>query len=168
MSGDTEFYFGREESSERLRLCGPIVAARLRATDFVRDAQLARGTDCPPQDVHLLVDTGALITCVDEYVLNHLGLQPVRYASLYGVNRRSDQFPIYQCVLMLPLERKGQQPRMAPFPIEVAGLPHRSGALPNHNGLLGRDFLRSFRFAYDGPSGGFVLFVPGKLALEPG
>ena len=111
--------------------------------------------------MHLLVDTGAAITCVD------VSVSPIRYTTLYGVNRRAEKYPIYQCVLLLPLEQHGGAPRMAPFSIDVAGLPHHTGASPNHDGLLGRDFLKRFRFAYDGPSGRFVLFVPGDRPLEP-
>lgn len=163
-----EYYAGREENAERLALCGPILAARMRPTSFVHDIQVEQGIDRPPHDVHLLVDTGAAITCVDVAVLESLGLQPVDYTTLYGVNRRADRYPVYRCVLDMPLERKGGKSRMAPFQIVVAGLPQHAGAGPNHNGLLGRDFLKRFRFAYDGPSGRFVIFVPGNLALEPG
>ena len=156
---DDEFYDGKDLSGTHLIQNGPVVVAKLRPPRFIAAHLIAHGQEVVELPIKLVIDTGAFATGVDVSAMRALRLNPVRYATVFGIDRVPNQYGVYQCELLLPLVKRDGTSRMLPFPISAVGLPHHHGTDPNHNGLLGRDFLSSFAFAYHGPEGRFQLRV---------
>ena len=156
-----ESYIGRMHNAAHLAEVGPVVAARLRLDDDAFHLLAAHGTDAPPVDVQLLVDTGASHSFIERRVAQQLRLQRKRLEPVRMANHQEFRCETYDAVLMLPLEGHGG-PRMAPLPIRLLGIPTPQTEMP-YQGLLGRDFLSRFGFAYHGPDGRFAL----RLNPEP-
>ena len=140
-----ESYIGRMHDAAHLAEVGPVVAARLRLDDDAFHLLAAHGTDAPPVDVQLLVDTGASHSFIERRVAQQLRLQRKRLEPVRMANHQEFRCETYDAVLMLPLEGHGG-PRMAPLPIRLLGIPTPQTEMP-YQGLLGRDFLSRFGFA---------------------
>lgn len=72
------------------------------------------------------------------------------------------QRPVYRIIVALEFEDEYGQQYPAEIPLSVIASPPAPANLPkdmtfHHEGLLGLDFLRRFRFTYDGPTNSFLL-----------
>jgi hypothetical protein len=72
------------------------------------------------------------------------------------------QRPVYRIIVALEFEDEYGRPHPAEIPLSVIASPPAPPDLPKdmafrHEGLLGLDFLRLFRFTYDGPTNSFLL-----------
>jgi predicted aspartyl protease len=90
---------------------------------------------------HLLVDTGAQLTVVENTVAVALGLVPIRYARITGVSGRSDECPVYRMGVVIGMAEDGtSRPHQATFVADVAGVPSPPVKL-THIGLDTLPFL---------------------------
>jgi hypothetical protein len=105
----------------------------------------------------MLVDTGAMSTCISEVAAQALGLQPVRIAKTYGAAGLHEN-KVYEAQLLIGIEGKGLRSDIR-FEMQTIGVPQldeqMKGLKINDReqtliGLLGRDFLRFTTFTYDG------------------
>jgi Retroviral aspartyl protease len=136
---------------------GPLIKVTLGPPQEEMARTIAAG-GIPKTITHnLLVDTGAQATCVEDTILQALGLVPIRFTQMMGVSGKSDECPVYLMSITLAMKEDGTGAvHGAVFAAPVVGTP--SPAVPlNHIGLLGRDFLQFVRLAYDGPKGEFEL-----------
>lgn len=136
---------------------GPLIRVTLGPPQEEMAATIAAG-GIPKTITHnLLVDTGAQATSVEDTILQALGLVPIRFTPVMGVSGKLDECPVYLMSVTLGMKEDGTGSTLqAVFAAPVVGTP--SPAVPlNHIGLLGRDFLRFVRLAYDGPKGEFEI-----------
>jgi len=114
----------------------------------------------------MMVDTGAEITIVEDAVPKFLHLEPIRFATIAGVTGDLD-CPIYRLEIAISSNHHdGDDGTMEEirFSADVVAVPPVMELARPHVGLLGRDFLQSVRFEYDGPSGTYRLIderLPG-------
>lgn len=159
MARDT--YVGRMLNAVHLRDVGPVVVGKLRLDNETFHALVAHGAESHPVATHLLIDTGASHSFVERRVAQQLRLQPRRRETVRMADHKEFRSEVYQALLEVGLEGDGGSDMIA-FPISLIGLPNPDVALP-YQGLLGRDFLSRFGFAYHGPDGRFAL----RLNPEP-
>lgn len=136
---------------------GPLVLVTLSPPLALSGQQSA-----PPQ-AKLMVDTGAQCTVVEDVILQGLGLAPIGFRNIVGVSQVSQKCPVYLLNIgleMAPMPNQGGG-IMCTVTLPVVGMPSPSQPA-EHVGLLGRDFLSHFIFAYDGPSGVFMIEMPPK------
>jgi predicted aspartyl protease len=106
---------------------------------------------------HLLVDTGAQRTCVEDKIAQALGLVPIHFAQMMGVSGKVEDYPVYRMSITLGMKEDGTEKVLpATFVSDVVGTPSPATPL-THVGLLGRDFLRYVKVVYDGPEATFEL-----------
>lgn len=132
---------------------GPIVQVALRPSLLVPGKPAAIITT-------MMIDTGADRTVVDVRVAEELGVAPHRFVSMVGVSQKPELCPEYRLTVVLAMSDDVTGVGIdVNFSANVIGMP-----APNHEsahyGLIGRDFLRHFRFTYDGPKGTFEIFYP--------
>ncbi len=138
-----------------LEAVGPLVAARLRPTVQQSVHLLGAGEPADPfVQVRLLVDTGAVGSFVTIEHARRIGLRPISRELAVGIGGNVE-CPVYIAMLDLPVEVEGAKSGMMPVRVRLAGL--ERGVTSTFDGLLGRDFLRDFAYAYDGPSDRFLL-----------
>jgi hypothetical protein len=133
----------------RLQIEGPRVAVEIAAPTVLVEFLMRCGLPVPPvRHGYALIDTGASITAVDEEVVASLGIQPIG-----------------QMKLSTPSQSRSASLYAARLICSVAATPVREmldivGCTLQPQGfiaLLGRNFLRSSVFVYDGPRGCFTL-----------
>jgi len=98
-----------------------------------------------------LIDTGASISVVDIRVLEGLGLRPINTIPIRGCSDTASlQAPTF--MVRFQFASRDLKDRV----LVVVGLPlaRKTG---DEIALLGRDILRTARFVYDGPAGGYSL-----------
>lgn len=133
---------------------GPLVAVELAPHPSVPSAGIVS-----PIPVKMMVDTGAQRTVIEKRLASQLGVAPIRFQQMVGVSQQPELCPVYVVSVTLRVGDNLQHAEVT-FVAEVIGM--SSPPTPQeHVGLLGRDFLRHFRFTYDGPRGEFEL-VPEK------
>jgi predicted aspartyl protease len=110
-----------------------------------------QGTPIITANIALLLDTGADRTVVERQVAERMGLTPIRYAEMAGVNQQIDLYPVYLMTIRLGVTGSGKE-GILDFNAEIIGMPSPQTPQP-HAGLLGRDFLRGFYSTYNGGSG---------------
>lgn len=144
---------GDAGSGQGLWLNGPLVNVGLATTQQHADAV---GIARTSTQAMLLVDTGADITCVDDRIPAQLGLVPIRFRPLMGVNGVPEDRPVYRMSILVGMASGSGGMGQAEFTADVVGLPAPAYATA-YAGLLGRDFLAHVRFSYDGPAGTYEL-----------
>jgi hypothetical protein len=107
----------------------------------------------PAIPAHLMVDTGAHLTCLREDYLQQAGLAPIRVGSMVGVSGKPELCPVYRACIEIGMADPQGNTMAGRFVADVYGVK----ALGHVDGLLGRDFLRHFRFVYNGPDGTFEI-----------
>lgn len=137
---------------------GPIVQVALRPSLLVPGKPAAIITT-------MMIDTGADRTVVDVRVAEELGVAPHRFVSMVGVSQKPELCPEYRLTVVLAMSDDVTGVSIdVNFSANVVGMPapnHKSA----HYGLIGRDFLRHFRFTYDGPTGTFEIFHPARIQI---
>jgi hypothetical protein len=108
----------------------------------------------------MMVDTGAQRTLVDDRLPAQLGFKPLRYEQMIGVSQKPELYPVYKMSIAIMMDAGHAGYVQVQFHADIVGMP-TPGAAQQHNGLLGRDFLRQFKFVYDGPAGEFHLSGQG-------
>jgi hypothetical protein len=136
-------------SAQRLAVYGPTIPVAVSVTP-IHAQQLQRlGQAIPPAVPGLaLIDTGASLCCVDESVIQQLGIPPFGYSSVAGATGTSSQ-ATYPASLSFP---------GTPIPnitfFDFIGSPLASlGILV----LIGRNVLSQFVMVYNGPGGHVAL-----------
>lgn len=146
---------------------GPIVGVHVGpATMEVGDGSRLSGPH------HVMIDTGAERTLLDEELCKSLGIPPIRYEWVIGIAAARIMCPVYRIGISLGMTldaRPDTSKRLAgliTFASDVIGMPRNEKAI--HMGLLGRDFLANFHLAYNGPGAEFVLsWKDASLATIP-
>lgn len=152
-------YVGVRGTGANLAALGPIVLGRLRPT-LRRAAELLDPGDPsknpaePPMPVELLVDTGAMGSFVAIDLARRIGLRSTSREVVRGIGG-DVECPVYAAMLDLPVDHTDGTTGMMPVRVRLAGLERELSS--TIQGLLGRDFLQSFAFAYEGPTGRFIL-----------
>jgi hypothetical protein len=122
---------------------GPLLRARLHGPDASADG-------------HVLVDTGASMSCVDRGIAQDLALPSTRAAEWRAVGSASAVLaPLRTGRLAIPGDRRHWELEL----IEVPDLRHRVAGY-QLVALLGWDFLDQCRLAVDGPGRVFTLELP--------
>jgi len=114
----------------------------------------AMPTDFP--EAKMMIDTGAAFTLLEEETLVELGLSPIRFHEVIGVDQKPHMRPIFRVSIGLVVGDGLGNNHTVVFRETVTGMPPAVRAEP-YVGLLGRDFLRHFEFTYDGPNARFSL-----------
>lgn len=137
---------------------GPLV--RVTLGPHPDDAQAIAAAGGIPKTIvhHLMVDTGAQSTVVENVIAEALGLIPIRYVRIIGVSGKPEDCPLYRMNVTIGMVENGSAGMVLPaqFVANVAGVASPPKPL-THVGLLGRDFLSHVRLVYDGPRGEFEL-----------
>jgi len=121
-------------------------------------AYLEKGQAPPAVQGSLLIDTGAESTLVDDGIPTNLGLTPIRFQPIMFGDGRPQDRPVYRMSIMIAMEDDAGRPHKGSWVGDVVGM---DAAKQGHGGLMGRDFLRHFRFQYDGRAGTFELASDG-------
>lgn len=136
-----------------------VVAAKVAA--HPRAAELSGGapTSCP---IVMMIDTGARFSVVTETVISSLGVTPIGSTDVRTSLQQVVERPVYRIVVGLEFEDEYGARTPAQIPLAVIASPPLPTNLPknmafHHEGLLGLDFLRTFRFIFDGPTNSFLL-----------
>jgi len=110
----------------------------------------------------MMVDTGAEKTVVEDSIARSIGLAPIRYELLSGVDQKPVKRPVYRMDIHIGMDDNGKA-KDTVFTADVVGVP---SCPREHSGLIGRDFLQYTRFTYDGPSGTYEI-EPIKFSPAP-
>lgn len=96
------------------------------------------------QQVPALIDTGALQSCIDEDLAQHLALPLVNQQTVAGVGG-SATLNVYLAYLAIPALGTHQAGMFTGAKLSAGGQPHKA--------LIGRTLLQGTLFVYDGASG---------------
>lgn len=113
----------------------------------------------PPQTyprLKMMIDTGAAFTLIEENIPVEQGLRPIRFRDVIGVDQLPAMRPVFRMSLGLEVGDGMGNNRTLVFKEDIVGMPVPQKP-EQYAGLLGRDFLRHFRFVYDGPNARFEL-----------
>jgi predicted aspartyl protease len=141
-------------ASENLAFAGPMVVVLVGLHYDEASSRLDRGENPPYVRLPLLIDTGAVVTLLDERVFRSMGLAPIRYDALMLADGKPQQKPVYKASISIPTEDASGRLVPEVFEVEMFGL---DTGQQGHGGLLGRDLLRNFRLHYDGTNGTYEL-----------
>lgn len=106
----------------------------------------------------LLLDTGAQSTLVVPSVLRSLGIPAARTANVLGVSGHEKVCLAYAVLIEIQVSNSAGARSWAQVKCTAVESPREFKGEP-YEGLLGRDFLRSVRLTYDGPTGTIDLEV---------
>jgi len=146
---------------EVLERAGPLLRATWSIPSYIEDALRESGQSVPsPVSGLLLVDTGAVATCIAIHTAELLNLRPTRLATGYGAGGEHTN-PVF--FASLTIDSTGSK-RPLVWQGEVQGIPDLekygedlgieiNGTSAHIVGLLGRDLLRHARLEYDGIAG---------------
>ena len=139
---------GFENNPGRLVRIGPTLVAEIGYDPNFRPGVQSRPA-IPTAPYDALVDTGALVTCIDVDLADELNLSVAgQSASVAGV-LGPGEMPRYRATIHLP-------DLNATFSGFIIGARLAAGS-QRHSVIIGRDFLRRFRMVYDGPTGAVTL-----------
>ena len=139
-----------------LAINGPLVNITIQPAPEVVQSMRDAGIEPKSVNTKMMVDTGAARTVIEDKVAQHLGLNPLRYASFVGVSQKSEKYPVYRVTISIAMEDEKKRRAVVAFTSDVAGVPSPTFSA-EHQGLIGRDFLQHVRFVYDGPKGQFEI-----------
>jgi hypothetical protein len=136
-----------------------IVAASVSAHPLA--AKLSGGSRAS-HSIIMMIDTAARFSLVTENILATLGIAPIGTTDVRTSMQDVVQCLAYHVIVALEFEDDYGVQHSAGVPLRVIGGPPPATNLPKdmsfrHDGLLGLDFLRQFRFTYDGPTNLFQL-----------
>jgi predicted aspartyl protease len=132
---------------DTLRAIGPCIAVRIGFDrEYVSGA--TPHPNIPPSMWTALIDTGATGSCIDDAVARALRLPIADREEWSGIGGPTP-VNIYLAQMEFPSLGGFLYGRFAGVHLSASNQPHRA--------LVGRDFLRNFRMAYDGRSGDVIL-----------
>jgi hypothetical protein len=135
---------------------GPLIPVTLTPTEEIAKALIKSGVQIHPVKADLMLDTGAQSTVIEDSLAQSLGLRPLRFRSIIGVSQKPEMHPVYRMQISIVMKDSFGHSGVGKFVADVCGMP--SPPQPTkHRGLLGRDFLRYFRFSYDGTAGSYEI-----------
>lgn len=138
---------------------GPIISLLIGVSIARREALLASGA-IPPAHLtcRFLVDTGASSSCVDNTIVDALGIPPIGHAWMQSASTgaKVEQRNTYDVSIWLPVE--GAELHLLAGTMNVVASPFRGSGV---DGLFGRDLLSTCRLEYDGPGKRVGLKLPG-------
>ena len=145
-------------SGEAMHRLGPLIHVLFR-----RDPDVSVPTDLPRAvRASMVIDTGSVCTMIDDRTPRILGHSPSHYTLISGATGDPETRPVYKMEMIVRLSGDGES-RDVTFRQEVVGLqPIFQREI--HFGLLGRDYLASMQFLYDGPGGAFSLIARDSRA----
>ena len=110
----------------------------------------------------MMVDTGARFTLVETDRLVQLGLFPIRFQQIIGIDQVATDCPVFRMSLVLTMRdlTTGRHTAVR-TPMDVLGMASTAAHEP-YRGLLGRNFLMNFHFEYSGSKGVFSLTRPSE------
>lgn len=130
----------------RLRVQGAALQVEISVPQQLAAAlQQAQQPIPAPQVGIAIIDTGASITCVDDAVLQGLGLTASNTVPVATPSATSVDQPVYACVISFPGTPIGPLPFSTVIGSQLAGL----GCIA----LIGRDVLQFCQLVYNGPEG---------------
>ena len=147
-----------------------VVAAKVAAHPLA--AQMSGGAR-PSHPIIMMIDTGARFSLVTENVLTSLGVAPIGTTDVRTSLQQVVSRPVYRITVALDFDDEFGHQHAAEIPLTVIAGPPAPANLPKdmrfrHEGLLGLDFLRAFRFTYDGPTNLFYLTCDNiPTAMQP-
>ena len=104
----------------------------------------------------MMIDTGAAFTVIEEPLAEALGLRPVRFREVIGIDQKPMERPVFPMSVVLAMHDGLGTSKSVRFKVDIVGVPTRARD-EGYIGLLGRDFLQHFEFLYDGPKARFTL-----------
>lgn len=136
-----------------------VVAAKAAA--HPRALELSGGVRTS-RPIVMMIDTGARFSVATETIISSLGVAPIGSTDVRTSLQQVVERPVYRIVVALDFEDEYGAQHPAEIPLTVIASPPVPTNLPKdmafrHEGLLGLDFLRPFRFTYDGPTNHFSL-----------
>lgn len=143
---------------EVLERAGPLLQATWSIPCYIEDALRESGQAVPkPVTGLLLLDTGAVATCIAVHTAELLGLRPTRLATGYGAGGEHTN-PVFFASLTIdsagskrPLVWQGEVQGIPDLEKYAEDLALEIHGMPAHIvGLLGRDLLRFAKLEYDG------------------
>ena len=75
---------------------GPLVSVIITPDPKLKNFLNLPSNQVPFTSVKLMVDTGAQRTCIEDNILRQLGLIPINYTYLIGVNQEPELHPVYR------------------------------------------------------------------------
>lgn len=136
-----------------LILAGPLVEVRITPTAQAAQAQVASGHTPKGAIIKMMVDTGAERTVVEDQLARSIGLIPIRYVPISGVDQKPVKRPVYRMNINIGMDDNGKHAETV-YIADVVGVP---SCPREHSGLIGRDFLSHVHFSYNGPKGTFEI-----------
>ncbi len=104
----------------------------------------------------MLIDTGAAFTLIEDRLAVALGMRPIRYREVIGIDQKAKMRPVFRLSIGLEVGDGLGNNRTVVFREDVVGMP-RPPRDEEYVGLLGRDFLSHFELTYDGPNARYGL-----------
>ncbi|MFT5431363.1 MAG: hypothetical protein ACI9OJ_002058 [Myxococcota bacterium] len=132
---------------------GPLVNVTLGHKDDYAGMESRRPAEFP--SARMMIDTGAAFTVIEEPLAFSLGLRPVRFREVIGVDRRPVERPVFPMSVVLVMHDGLGNRKSVRFKVDIVGVPRAQDE--GYVGLLGRDFLQHFELLYDGPKARFSL-----------
>ena len=133
---------GNIPNPEHLQEVGPRLPVQVSIADELAALHTENGETTQPAEGFALFDTGASRTCVDEAVLQRLGLTPTGTTQI-STPSDSRSANLYVCTIDFPAYNPLRRSNHEVIGVQLAG--QRCIA------LIGRDFLSHMILIYDGP-----------------
>ena len=148
-------------SPDVLARIGPLVEVTFLPHTSVRSTFIAAG-NMPTATIKMLVDTGADRTVIQRLIAEGMGLSPIRFDPMVGVNQKTELYPVFMVSMQFCVEDDRTKAHTL-FDADVIGMDPPPIPKP-YAGLIGRDFLRHFHLIYNGPKGKVELHLSSEVA----
>lgn len=135
------------QNPEKLQQEGPQIRVNISAPRIDREEAETLGLEYPVLSVLCLIDTGASRTVINPQVAQTCRLRHTGFALISAAGSEPQRYPEYAAMIVFP------DTNLKPIEMaRVVGCP-----LPKQQiaCLVGRDFLRKWRFVYEGVDGSF-------------
>lgn len=139
----------RSPNPQAIRIKGPVIPVEIFLPNVLVSSIEKEGKPIPsPVTGHVLIDTGATISAVDEGVIKSFGINPIGSSQVNTPSGDSMQF-LYPVQFSFP----GTLLPRVDFGAVLGSILKPQGIIA----LFGRDILSLFVLVYNGPGGYFTL-----------
>ena len=145
------FHFPQVPEDQRSALLvnhGPTIQVVVGHIDAQSSAKPAIDPSKATQSVAALIDTGAMLSCIDDQLAKTLGLPVIDKQKCAGVSGESTH-DVYMAYIDIPNIQFSQYGRFMGVHLIAGGQPHSV--------LLGRNLLQTMVMIYDGERGSVTL-----------